>query len=101
MQWVLLKQAGMSCSQVRTNPHQCRLLRPRSCQMLSLLPDRSGPAPALVQLMHISFALISYTAGEMVFPWMFEDFAALRPFKVSPAWPIRISSCGRMQRSPW
>ena len=33
-------------------------------------------------------------AGEMVFPWMFEDFAALRPFKVSLAWPVNVVACG-------
>ena len=101
MQWMLLKQAGTSCLQVRTNAHQGQLLRLRSCQILGLLPDRSGPAPAPVQPMLVSLKLLFYTAGEMVFPWMFEDFAALRPFKVSPAWPVRISSCSRMQRSPW
>ena len=44
MQWVLQKQAGMSCSQVRMNPHQCQSLHPRRCQTSSLLPDRSDPA---------------------------------------------------------
>ena len=61
---------------------------------LSLLPDMSAPASAAVQLMH-KCKLITCTAGEMVFPWMFEDFAALRPFKVSSAWPVNIASYGR------
>ena len=75
------------------------LLAPRELSDMEAAPTLVCPTSSCCTADDAQCKLITCPAGEMVFPWMFEDFAALRPFKVRPAWPVDIASCGRMRPS--